>query len=115
MYYYVNLLNKLYYYKAQVIRIVDADTIVALVDLGFTSSRKEMLRFARIDAPELRGSEREAGLAAKEWLLSQISPGDEIIIRTEKDDSFGRYICELYLLDGTNLNDELVKVGHAHY
>jgi micrococcal nuclease len=107
-------ISNLYLYKAKVIKIIDGDTIDVVVDLGFTSSRTERLRFARIDAPEVRGAEREAGLQAKDWLLSQISPGSEIFIRTEKDDSFGRYIAEIYFND-LNLNDEMVKVGHAVY
>lgn len=106
--------SKLYYYKAQVLRIIDGDTIDVSILIGFNISLTERLRLARINAPEVRGEEREAGLAAKEWLISQIAIGSEILIRTEKDDSFGRYIAEIYL-DDLNLNDEMVKVGHAEY
>jgi len=110
--------NKLYYYQATVVRILDGDTIDCLIDLGFTSSRKERLRLARINAPEVRGSEREAGLLAKAWLQSKVAIGDEILIRTSKSDSFGRYIAEIFIQNGEellNISDELVKVGHAEY
>ena len=110
--------HKLYYYAAAVTKIVDADTIYANVDLGFSITKQEKLRLARIDAPEVRGKQREAGLAAKSWLQSKLAIGDRILIRTIKSDSFGRYIAEILIeIDGEllNINDELVKVGHAEY
>jgi len=111
-------ITKLYYYRAVVVRVIDADTVDFLIDLGFTSSRKERLRLARIDAPEVRGPEREAGLEAKAWLQSKLAIGDEVLIRTNKSDSFGRYIAEIFIETDEgllNLCDELVKVGHAEY
>ena len=51
--------------------------------------------WSRINAPELRGDEKEAGIAARNFLRSQIS-GSDVIIETMKDkkDKFGRYITE---------------------
>ena len=110
--------EKLYYFAAIITKIVDADTIYADVDLAFSITKKEKLRLARINAPEVRGAEREAGLLAKAWLQSKLAVGDKILIRTSKSDSFGRYIAEIFIQDGEellNINDELVKVGHAEY
>tara|TARA_Y100000310_G_scaffold99516_1_gene97402 strand:- start:284 stop:631 length:348 start_codon:yes stop_codon:yes gene_type:complete len=110
--------DQLYYYAATITKIVDADTVYADVDLGFSITKKEKLRLARIDAPEVRGAEREAGLEAKSWLQSRLAIGDRVLIRTSKSDSFGRYIAEIFIENGEellNINDELVKVGHAEY
>lgn len=116
------LLDNLYWYKALVTRIVDADTIIVDVDKGFDDWRKGLvLRLSRIDAPEKRGAEKEEGLAALDWLTQQLNVGDQIILKTLEDDSFGRYIAEVFLLPevvtdtSTNLSDALVKVGHAEY
>ena len=102
-------------------RVTDGDTINVDVDKGFDDWRKNLaLRFSRIDAPEKRGATKEAGLAALDWLKTKIKLGDLIYIRTCKDDSFGRYIAEIFVFEdelesATNINDALVKVGHAIY
>lgn len=103
----------LYTYKARVSRIVDGDTIDVDIDLGFGMTSFQRLRFARINAPEVRGEEKEAGQVAKGVVDEKIPPGSEIMIHTEKDDSFGRYIAEIWYGDGVNLNEEMVSLGHA--
>lgn len=110
-----------YTYTAKVLRVIDGDTIEADIDLGFhTWRRAERLRLARIDAPETRGDSRERGLAAKKW-LQELIEDKWLIVRTVADKrgrdsrgSFGRYLVELFY-EGKNLNDELVRAGHAEY
>ena len=110
-----------YTYQATITRVIDGDTVVADIDLGFHTWRRDVyLRLARVNAPEPKGSTRQAGLAAGMWLRDKIE-GKEIIIRTVKDKrgqdqlgSFRRYLVELFL-DGKNLNDELVRLGLAEY
>jgi endonuclease YncB( thermonuclease family) len=110
-----------YTYQATIKRVIDGDTVVADIDLGFHTWRRDVyLRLARINAPEPRGSTREAGLAAGDWLRDRVE-GKEIIIRTVKDKrgqdqlgSFRRYLAELFL-DGKNLNDNMVRLGLAEY
>lgn len=103
-----------YTYRARVRRIVDADTIDVDIDMGFRAWRiKERLRLAGIDAWEVRGPEREKGLAAKEALGRMIAPGDMVTITTEPDpDNFGRWIAMVYM-DALCLNSWLVDHGHA--
>lgn len=114
----------MYEYKAQVLRVVDADTLDVLVDLGFKISQEVRIRLARIDAWEKRGEEREKGILAAEFVSEVFANlGDDyILIRTEKDKrgSFGRYIADVIIMgaDGKtefSLNDRLVKEGHAEY
>ena len=106
----------MYRYRAHVLRVYDGDTITVRVDLGFHTHRIERLRLARIDAWEVRGEERPAGLIARDWLRTQIL-GKDIEIQTNKDATgkYGRYIAEVYTLDGGCLNDSLVANGHARY
>ena len=41
-------------YQAQIIRVVDGDTIDVLIDLGFDMHVKERVRLAGVDTPESR-------------------------------------------------------------
>lgn len=107
--------NFLYHYRAKVIDGYDADTLTLVIDLGLHISVTEKVRLARINAPELRGRQREAGLAARDWVFEQIMNKD-VIIRTNKDKTgkYGRYVVEIWL-DGENFNDAIVAAGHAVY
>jgi micrococcal nuclease len=42
----------MYEYKAEVLRVVDADTFDLLVDVGFSITLKERFRLNGVDAPE---------------------------------------------------------------
>ncbi|MFQ5636494.1 MAG: thermonuclease family protein [bacterium] len=113
--------DQLYHYRAEVVSVYDGDTIRADIDLGLkTWIQNESIRLARINAPELRGEEKEAGLAARDFLRSQIL-GKQIILETEKDKTgkYGRYIGEIWLKDDAgeyiNINDLLVQKGYAKY
>lgn len=106
----------LYTYLAIVTGVYDGDTITADVDLGMhTWQRGVKVRLARIDAPEVRGDEREQGFAARDWVRERIL-GKEIVIQTIKDKKgkYGRYLGEIWLND-ENLNDAIVSAGHADY
>ena len=106
----------MYTYSAFVQKVYDGDTITVRVDLGFHTFRVERLRLARINAWEVRGVERPAGLIARDWLRSQIL-GKDVTVTTEKDKQgkFGRYIAEVLMPDGGNLSDALVATGNARY
>ena len=103
-----------YRYWAHVEKIYDGDTITVRVDLGFHTHRIERLRLARIDAWEVRGEERPAGLIARDWLRTQIL-GKDIEVETSKTGKYGRYIAEVFTLDGGCLNDAIVSNGHGRY
>jgi len=112
----------MYEYRAEVIKVVDADTLDLKVDLGFKISQEMRVRLARIDAWEVRGEEREKGLEATQFVLELFANLEEdyIVIRTDKDKTgkYGRYLAEIIIMnpDGTekfNLNELLVKEGHA--
>ena len=113
--------ENLYYYRATVVSVYDGDTCTVDIDLGLnTWVRGEKLRLYRINAPELRGKERSAGLKSRDFLRNQID-GKKIIIQTIKDrkEKFGRYLAEIWLPieDGEmiNINDLLVTKGFAEY
>ena len=110
----------LYEYKARVTRVYDGDTITVDIDLGFfVVLKNQTIRLFGLDAPEIRGEERDAGLVSKRWLRSKVENQD-IIIRTVKDakGKYGRWIGTILLTEGDeqiNINDEMIKTGMATY
>jgi len=113
--------EKLYYYKAKIISVYDGDTCRADIDLGLGLwMHNEKLRLLRIDTPELRGEDREAGLVARDF-LRELVLDKEVFIQTKRDrrGKYGRYLAELWLETDpdawVNINDRLVESGHAIY
>lgn len=109
-----------YQYNAEIIRVIDGDTVVADIDLGFhTWRRDEHLRLYGIDSPERKKATMDAWRAAKALLAERIE-GKEVIIctvksrRNDKEETgkFGRYLVMIY--DGDELvNDWMIEQGHA--
>ncbi|GAB4442186.1 MAG: hypothetical protein Kow0031_24200 [Anaerolineae bacterium] len=101
--------------------VYDGDTCTVDIDLGLnTWIRGEKLRLHRINAPELRGPEREQGLKSRDFLREQID-GKEVFVQTIKDKrgKYGRYIAEIWLPgEGdtwVNVNDLMVEKHQARY
>lgn len=102
----------MYQYAAKPIRVIDADTLVLDLDLGFYQHRLgRSYRLARINAPEMGTPE---GVAARESLVARLAGVASFLVSTSKADSFDRWIVELYA-DGANVSDWLVANGHAVY
>jgi len=115
----------MYEYRATVLRVVDGDTVDLDIDLGLDVHVRERCRLFGINAPEMRGESREAGEAAKEWLVNVVWPAvsasgavretaKNVVIQTLKDNKgkYGRYLAIL-IVDGENINDAMIAVGHA--
>jgi micrococcal nuclease len=115
--------DKLYNYKAKLVRVVDGDTIDAEIDLGFGVFIKQRIRLYGIDTPESRTKdleEKERGLAAKAR-LTELLP-KEFIVQTilNKRGKYGRVLGTLLVEDEsgnvTDINETLVTEGFAvHY
>ena len=110
----------LYHYKATVVSVYDGDTITVDIDLGFNATLRMAVRLARINAPEVRGEQRAAGLTAAEALRQWLPVGEQVYLKTYKDgrEKYGRYLAEVLIdlnqSDGlTNINDWLVVNGYA--
>lgn len=98
---------------ARVVRVIDADTIVCDLDLGWGVWRhSQHVRLLGIDAPELSTPE---GKSAKAWLEGHLHVGDYVAVISEKLDSFGRVLgwVHLYGDPSANLSNILIEVGHA--
>ena len=88
----------MYQYKAEVLRILDGDTIDVRVDLGFKTFRKERIRFYGIDTPESRGRKKcKKGIEVKEMVKNLLTSFPNITLETTKQGKFGRYLGIVYL------------------
>lgn len=101
-------------YRATVIGWIDGDTVDLKVDLGFQVTITERFRILGIDTPEKnRYLSRVAGVAAQQFAETLAPSGTQLIIRTEKDDSFGRWLADVELPGGENFSNIMLKSGHA--
>jgi micrococcal nuclease len=100
--------EKLYHYRAELVRVIDGDTIDVDIDLGFDKIRtRQRLRLLGVDTPE----KGEAGyVGATHATASRLWPADEIIVHTIRKDSFGRWLANVWY-DGNSLNEALIKMG----
>ncbi|WP_437226011.1 thermonuclease family protein [Planctomicrobium sp. SH661] len=108
----------MYEYRTRITRVIDGDTVVGEIDLGFRIALTVTLRLVGINAPEIRGSERPRGLAARQYLESLLEEltgqTGQLVVRTQQDvtEKYGRYLAEL-ISGEVNLNHALVTAGHA--
>jgi endonuclease YncB( thermonuclease family) len=87
-----------YTYVSWVSRVIDGDTLVADVDLGFgCQARQQRFRLRGIDCPELRTL---AGRNARAYVEEQLSAVDFIVITTHRTDAYGRYLADVRYLAG---------------
>jgi micrococcal nuclease len=101
----------MYEYRAELVRVVDGDTVILHVDCGFTMWRRhDSYRLGRIDAPEMSTPEGRIAKAALEAHLQ----GKALVVQTQKADKYGRYLVEVFA-NGACVNDWLVAEGHAVY
>lgn len=104
-----------YRYAATVIRIVDGDTCYLNVDCGFRIFGAMEFRLYGINAPEVVGASKAAGLAAKAYLETLVPAGAAITVETFKDpEKYGRWLGILHT-DGetASVNDRMVSSGNA--
>ena len=118
--------NVNYVYNAKLLRVIDGDTVDALIDLGFDTWVKKRIRLYGIDTPETRTRDKEEkkkGLEAKARVIEVLERNNnEIILTSLGVGKYGRCLGEIkftksYIKSnkyhGKSLNTMLVKEGHA--
>ena len=105
-------------YNATVVKVVDGDTIDAMVDLGFGTWKKVRIRMYGINAPESRTrdlEEKKKGLAAKARLIELLEEvNNEFILVSHGVGKFGRCLGEIFLdKNSDSVNNLLISEGHG--
>ena len=104
----------MYEYACEVERVIDGDSLVCRISLGFDIYFSSSVRLFAIDTPESRTrdlDEKARGLLAKDFIKDSIKKGKKIVIKTELKDSrgkFGRVLCTIWI-DGVNINQALIN------
>ena len=114
-----------YIYRGKLERVVDGDTIDALIDVGFDIWVRKRIRYKGLDAWESRTrdlEEKKLGLAAKarnKDLLENVSakPG-YFRLKSYGVGKYGRVLGEIFIMDSNgvqmNINNTLIQEGHAY-
>lgn len=88
--------DQLHTYKAFVDKVVDGDTLNVTLDLGFKIRHKEILRLAKINAPEKDTKEGQKSSSALKRILAKVK---FLVIKTNKTDIYGRYVADIFFLE----------------
>jgi hypothetical protein len=135
------LSGNLYWYAALPYNVVDGDTIDAVIDVGFHERRDERLRLVwyddanakvvGVDTPELNSRDltvRERARTARSYTETWLAyhgtmntetlkwGGQEVsyfVVRTEKDDAFGRWLADVRCQLNYSLGKDLLDSGNA--
>lgn len=90
-------------WRARLDRVIDGDTVDMYLDTGFHTVRKERIRLAGINAPEIEKDTKEAGTATKNFVQDWMDRGSlsdsdlfPFVVETFKSDSFGRYLGKVW-------------------
>lgn len=117
-------------YKFTLNKVVDGDTIDAIIDLGFGIFTKKRIRLIGIDAPEIRlqskiedpqerKKEKARGLLAKEELTKLLKGKNKTLIvktKLDKRGKYGRVLGEIFVSESgslTNINNLLLLGGYV--
>ena len=115
----------MYKYAAKLIRVIDGDTVVLDVDLGYTVRVIVTFRLYGIDAPEVTGENKIAGQASKaalQKILDNAVPdakGNKLIyVDSTGRDKYGRWVAKLAVYNTTDaepfdVSERLVTEGFA--
>lgn len=97
----------MFHYTATLDRVIDGDTYILDVDLGFRIHAKLHIRALGVDTPD-RG---EVGYDEATAFVTEFLTGKSITILTEKDKTtFERWLAWVYA-DGHSVDTALIKAG----
>lgn len=108
-----------YVYRATCKRVVDGDTFVGQIDLGFGAFIEIKVRLHGVNAPE---HNQPGGPEATAFLQSLIGPsryatGAPLLLKSYKDArSFERWVCDVWVdthVDWELVADTIIATGHG--
>jgi len=110
-----NKLQEFYKYKTKIVRVVDADTVDAILDLGFGVKISRRFRVANFDAPETwrpqNDKEEAHGRNATTRALELLSNKHVIFTTSKQPGIYGRYNAKITLEDGNDYATIMINEG----
>lgn len=99
---------RLWTYVVEEWRIIDGDTLDAVVDLGFGHRAFPRLRLRGVDTPELY---TRAGQAAREFVVTELANCEILVVATRRTDTYGRYLADVKWMPGTAEPGQVIAEG----
>jgi micrococcal nuclease len=106
----------MYKYNAQVLKVIDGDTVDLFIDLGFKVGFNTRIRMIGIDTPE---KNFPYGKVVKDYLTNLLE-GNKVYLDVTKKDKYGRYLGMVYLNESDNvsinellINENMAKAYHG--
>ncbi|MDD9933431.1 MAG: DUF1016 N-terminal domain-containing protein, partial [Myxococcales bacterium] len=104
-------------YKAEVERVIDGDTLLLRVDLGFEVWKEQRLRLAGVDAAPL---DTPDGKKAWAFVVERLAAAEQVVVKTSQHDVHMRYVGHVFhshrpmdaadvFAKGRYLNSELLE------
>jgi micrococcal nuclease len=96
-------------------RIIDGDSLVLDIDLGFYMFMNETkIRLYGLDTPEMNSEDpllRLQAVLATRYLYDNLQVGDKVIIKTvlDKREKYGRLLATVFTKGGVNINEGLLQ------
>ncbi|WP_244280655.1 thermonuclease family protein [Leptospira saintgironsiae] len=94
-----------YIYSGQVERVVDGDTIIVQLNLGFDLTSRQRIRLHKVWAAELGTKEGEISFHVLE---KKLKAGRTVIVKSKGKDIYGRYVGDI--LYSPNKNDDIENI-----
>ena len=112
-----------YTYAATVDCVVDGDTLLVLIEVGFGIIVRDRLRLRGINCPEMSTPQ---GVRAKKYVEKLLPVDSTVVINSHKCkiDTYGRFVADVFFKEGVKepsgllkdavyLNQHLLDSGHA--
>ncbi len=99
-----------YTYEAVIDRVIDGDTLLVVIEVGFRIKVYDKLRLRGIDCPELGTPEGER---AKRFVAGLLPAGSVIVLKSHKTrtDTYGRFVADVFFKTGENNGDNIIPDG----
>ncbi|UBF19236.1 micrococcal nuclease [Halorubrum phage HRTV-17] len=110
----------MYEYRAEVVRVIDGDTVVLDLDLGFYTRTRVTTRLLGVDTAETYGvshdtEEYRDGKEQAQFVREWLAKAGSLVARTEKQGKYGRWLAEIENSEGEVLNERLIEEFDVAY
>ncbi len=99
-----------YTYEAAIDRVIDGDTLLVVIEVGFRIKVYDKLRLRGIDCPELGTPEGER---AKRFVAGLLPAESVIVLKSHKTrtDTYGRFVADVFFKTGQRNCDDIIRDG----
>jgi len=101
--------RELFTYKAYLDRVVDGDTLLVQIDLGFGIFMEQRLRLRGLDAPEV---ESKDGQKARKFVERELDGCKFLILKTHGSDIYDRYLVDVFYLKDEWKTEKVIEEGN---